>query len=106
MMLRRVKRIRGLTLQKRRRRLFVRQPLCVACLAKQPSVTRLADERDHRVPLHQGGTEREDNEQALCSECHLEKSKTERGQRYKPRRRIGADGYPVALTNEEEDARC
>lgn len=88
-------RIRGSALQRLRKRLFRRHPLCQGCLAKTPPVTRLSTQRDHRVPLHKGGTEAQENEQALCDECHLQKSKLERGHAYRPTRLIGRDGFPI-----------
>jgi len=54
-----------------------------------------ATELDHIKPLHQGGTDTPDNRQGLCTDCHLEKSKTERGHEYHPKVTIGTDGYPI-----------
>lgn len=71
------------------------------CLAKDPPITRLATQRDHIVPLHKGGEESDDNVQGLCDECHLAKSKLERGHTYKPKRVIGPDGYPVVDADAE-----
>jgi len=82
-------RIRGTTLQNIRKAHFERHPLCIPCLAKTPPVTRIAVELDHSVPLHIGGKESRDpfeNRVGMCVECHLEKSKTERGETYKPKR--------------------
>jgi 5-methylcytosine-specific restriction endonuclease McrA len=45
------------------------------CLAKG-RVTP-ATERDHIVPLSQGGTDTDDNVQGLCHECHKAKSQKE-----------------------------
>jgi 5-methylcytosine-specific restriction enzyme A len=87
-----VDRIRGTTLQNIRRAHFKQHPLCVMCLAKQR--TTLATELDHIRPLHKGGTDTPDNRQGLCEDCHLEKSKLERGHAYRPKQRIGADGWP------------
>jgi 5-methylcytosine-specific restriction protein A len=71
-------RMRGRKLQVARSRLFREQPLCAGpdseC-EKEGRVT-LATERDHRVPLTQGGADDESNEQALCFRCH--RLKTER----------------------------
>jgi 5-methylcytosine-specific restriction protein A len=88
-------RIRGSALQKRRRKLFEKEPLCVLCLVKTPPVTRVATQRDHLVPLHKGGVDDESNEQSLCDDCHMKKTKEERGHTFKPKRRIGLDGFPV-----------
>jgi 5-methylcytosine-specific restriction protein A len=68
-------RTRGRKLQRQRARLFREQPLCVVCLAKG-RVTP-ATERDHIIPLSQGGTDTDDNVQALCSACHKAKSQSE-----------------------------
>jgi 5-methylcytosine-specific restriction enzyme A len=70
------KRITGRRLQAMRARLFRRQPLCELCEAR--GVVRAATERDHKVPLAEGGTDDEDNDQALCHDCHEAKSLQER----------------------------
>jgi 5-methylcytosine-specific restriction protein A len=70
------KRITGRRLQRARAELFARQPLCEQCEAK--GVVRLATQRDHRVPLAEGGTEDDTNVQALCDACHAAKSDGER----------------------------
>lgn len=61
--------------------LFSRSPLCAEC-ARQGRVT-LATQRDHVIPLEEGGSDDEGNEQGLCLDCHDTKSKAERerGQR-------------------------
>lgn len=75
------KRITGRKLQRMRQALFQRQPLCEIC--EQAGLARLATQRDHRIPLAEGGQDDESNEQALCDECHEAKSLQERlrGQR-------------------------
>lgn len=70
------KRITGRTLQRLRRELFERAPLCAEC-QRQGRVT-LATQRDHIVPLEEGGEDVETNVQGLCAACHDVKSKTER----------------------------
>jgi len=72
-------RIRGTTLQNIRKAHFAKHPLCVACLAATPPRTRIATELDHITPLHMGGQEIASNRQALCTQCHNEKTITERG---------------------------
>jgi 5-methylcytosine-specific restriction enzyme A len=69
------KRITGRRLQARREALFRRQPLCEICKSKGYIV--LATQRDHRIPLAEGGTEDIDNEQALCEPCNREKGLAE-----------------------------
>jgi 5-methylcytosine-specific restriction enzyme A len=70
------KRITGRRLQAMRARLFARQPLCEMCEAR--GLVKLATQRDHRLSLGEGGTDTEDNEQALCDQCHEGKSLQER----------------------------
>ncbi|MYM37250.1 HNH endonuclease [Duganella sp. FT94W] len=71
-----VKRITGRRLQAMRAALFAREPLCQECLKHDRAVP--ATERDHIIPLAEGGADDETNEQALCEECHEAKSKVER----------------------------
>jgi 5-methylcytosine-specific restriction protein A len=70
-----VKRITGRRLQAMRAALFARQPLCAEC-ARQGRV-RASTQRDHVVPLSEGGADDETNEQGLCDACHAEKSQRE-----------------------------
>lgn len=70
------KRITGRKLQRMRESLFARNPLCVECL-KLGRVTE-ATQRDHIIPLFDGGADDESNEQGLCEACHDAKSKAER----------------------------
>lgn len=55
--------------------LFSASPLCVACEAD--GRVRLATQRDHIVPLAEGGLDALANTQGLCIECHDQKSKQE-----------------------------
>ena len=70
------KRITGRKLQRARRRLFEREPLCVEC--RKRGIVRLATQRDHEIPVAEGGADDESNEQGLCDDCHAEKSRAER----------------------------
>ncbi|RMX06724.1 HNH endonuclease [Corticibacter populi] len=70
------KRITGRALQRLRAELFAREPLCRACNAK--ALVTLATQRDHIIPLEEGGADTDDNIQPLCSACHDAKSKAER----------------------------
>jgi 5-methylcytosine-specific restriction protein A len=70
-----VVRVRGRELQRRRSRLFARQPWCVLCL-KDGKRTR-ATIRDHIVPLAEGGRDDATNEQALCRRCSDTKTHAE-----------------------------
>lgn len=80
------RRIRGTTLQNMRSTYFARFPLCAHCLAMNPPRTTVATQLDHVVPLHKGGIDSPDpfvNRQGLCDDCHLMKSKQERGHTYR-----------------------
>ena len=70
------KRIGGRRRQALRAALFAADPLCAEC-QRQGRVT-LAAERDHIVPLAEGGTEDASNTQGLCVPCHEKKSEAER----------------------------
>lgn len=84
-------RIRGRRLQRIRQQVLSDTPLCVACKAK--GRVTAATEVDHIVALVNGGTDTPDNRQALCGDCHDEKTRRDLGLRDKPR--IGIDGWPV-----------
>ena len=69
-------RMRGRALQEARARLFKRSPLCVEC--ERSGRVAAATQRDHVVPLGEGGLDVESNTQGLCETCHDVKSKAER----------------------------
>lgn len=69
------KRITGRRLQKMREQLFRDHPLCAECL-RHGRITP-ATQRDHIVPLTEGGTDDTSNEQGLCDDCHEVKSQRE-----------------------------
>ena len=69
------KRITGRRLQAMRQALFARQPLCVLCEAQ--GIVTVATQRDHIVPLAEGGADDDSNVQALCDPCHEAKSHQE-----------------------------
>lgn len=75
------KRITGRRLQAMRADLFRRKPLCVEC--QRLGRVTLATQRDHIMPLAEGGLDDSDNEQGLCEPCHEVKSLAEslRGRR-------------------------
>jgi 5-methylcytosine-specific restriction protein A len=70
-----VRRLRGRKLQRERERLFNEQPLCVECLKVGRDTP--ATQRDHIVPLAEGGEDARDNTQAICQACHDAKTKQE-----------------------------
>lgn len=70
------KRITGRKLQEMRAALFREQPLCVLC--KNAGRITPATERDHVIPLVEGGKDDDSNVQGLCHDCHEAKSKAER----------------------------
>ncbi len=90
----RQRRKRGMWLQRVNRILKDLYPFCPVCEAA--GVLRLATETDHKVPLEQGGEDTIENMQRLCKEHHAIKTAKERGYEYKPKPRIGADGWPIA----------
>jgi 5-methylcytosine-specific restriction protein A len=71
--------------------------LCQPCLATGRPTP--ATQVDHIKPKAQGGTDDLENLQAVCGPCHHAKTQAEaaeaQGRRYRPRPRIGADGWPV-----------
>lgn len=68
--------------------------LCQPCLAQGRPTP--ATEVDHVTPKAKGGTDDEDNLQAICSECHREKSTREAAEAQGRRKvQIGLDGWPV-----------
>jgi 5-methylcytosine-specific restriction enzyme A len=64
-------RIRGRTLKRLRERLFTDEPFCRLCKV------RLAEIRDHIVPLAEGGSEDLENTQPLCRLCSDAKTQAE-----------------------------
>lgn len=70
------KRITGRKLQRLRAELFERAPLCAEC--QRAGRVTLATQRDHIVPLEEGGQDAADNVQGLCAACHEVKSQAER----------------------------
>lgn len=71
---------RGQWLVDERRRLFRNAPLCVGYKAK-PDHIAAATQRDHIVPLWEGGADVEANTQGLCDDCHDRKSSDEAARR-------------------------
>ena len=67
--------------------------LCQPCL-RTGRITS-ANQVDHITPKAKGGTDDPSNLQAICSPCHDEKTAKDEGRSYRPRRKIGADGWPV-----------
>lgn len=65
--------------------------LCQPCLRNNR--TALANQVDHITPKAKGGTDDMDNLQAICPDCHRDKTATDNGYRVRPT--IGADGWPV-----------
>jgi 5-methylcytosine-specific restriction protein A len=67
--------VRGRALQRRRAILFTREPWCRIC--RDAGRWTLATIRDHIVPLAEGGTDDETNEQPLCRRCSDQKTAEE-----------------------------
>lgn len=72
------------------------EPWCRDCKAK--GIESLSRVPDHIVPLKHGGIEDgkvvSPNVRCLCHECHAKRTAEQFGHRA-PRKRIGADGWPV-----------
>lgn len=66
--------------------------LCQHCLTNGRPTQ--ATQVDHIIPKAKGGTDDDGNLQALCPECHDQKTASDNGRTQ--RRRIGPDGWPVA----------
>lgn len=71
--------------------------LCQPCLGK--GQVTAATEVDHVMSKAKGGKDEMGNVQAICSDCHREKTAREsaeaQGRTYRPRVAIGTDGWPV-----------
>lgn len=75
-----VSRIRGGKLTRIRQRILKRDKyLCQYCLEK--GRVTMAEEVDHKTPLHMGGQEIDDNRISTCKTCHNEKSEQEERER-------------------------
>lgn len=66
--------------------------LCQPCLT-QGRVTP-ATEVDHITPKAKGGTDDMANLRSTCTPCHQAKTAEENGRTLRPKRKIGADGWP------------
>ena len=69
------KRLRGRRAVVQRRRRLAAEPLCRACMAK--GFVTVAVTPDHIQPLALGGSDEETNIQALCEECHADKTRAD-----------------------------
>lgn len=79
-------RLRGRGLQRERRALFEREPLCRICM--QQGRVSAATIRDHVIPLAEGGEDIDSNIQPLCRPCSDLKTAAE-SQRGRDRNRVG-----------------
>lgn len=79
-----------------RKIIMAQEPLCRTC-TEQGRVTA-ATHVDHIVPKAEGGTDDPSNLQALCTDCHKDKTAHEsaraQGRTFKPRLTFGVDGWP------------
>jgi 5-methylcytosine-specific restriction enzyme A len=67
--------------------------LCQKCLKE--GRTTLANQVDHIKSKAKGGTDDYANLQSLCEPHHIQKTIEETGKAYKPKQRIGLDGFPI-----------
>lgn len=83
-------RLRGRAGVKRRHRWLSLHPLCCDCEAE--GFVTLGQEVDHVVPLWKGGQDDESNFATRCKDHHAAKTAKDMG--FKPKPRIGVDGWP------------
>lgn len=87
-------RIRGRKLQWIRKTYFAKFPFCEECLKEKIYIS--ATELDHIIAITNGGEDSPNpfvNRQGLCKEHHDKKTKIDLN--YKPRVKIGLDGFPI-----------
>lgn len=89
----RERRMTGRKLQERRLRVWSNNPCCAHCgkLCAFPEGFEL----DHKLSLHAGGADTDENCQVLCSGpdgCHAKKTAADLG--YARRRTVGVNGWP------------
>lgn len=65
-------RTRGSALQRERKQMIRDNPLCAWC--DKRGIVRAGTQRDHIVPLCEGGQDTPANCQLLCDDCHRQKS--------------------------------
>ena len=83
----------GYTWELQRKRILKRDRyLCVPCYER--GIPMPATSVDHIVAKAKGGTDEATNLRSLCSECRAKKDAADRGQTYRPKVRIGLDGWP------------
>jgi 5-methylcytosine-specific restriction protein A len=69
--------------------------LCAICI-KEGRVTT-ANQVDHIVSKAKGGKDNYSNLQSLCEAHHTQKTIEETGKTFKPKQRIGLDGFPIGI---------
>lgn len=73
-------RLSGSPWQRIRERILKRDPCCMLCRLK--GIIRESVQVDHKVPLHDGGSNGDDNLQGICLECHRIKTASEGSARF------------------------
>jgi 5-methylcytosine-specific restriction endonuclease McrA len=71
--------------------------LCQECLKE--GRTTLANQVDHILSKAKGGKDNMNNLQSLCEPCHDRKTIEETGKTFKPKVKIGIDGFPIESNN-------
>jgi 5-methylcytosine-specific restriction protein A len=69
--------------------------LCAMCMSEGRVTT--ANQVDHILSKAKGGTDNYNNLQSLCETHHTQKTIEETGKSYKPKQRIGLDGFPLGI---------
>jgi 5-methylcytosine-specific restriction enzyme A len=72
-----------------RRTVLDEEPLCRACLGKEPPQYVPSTIADHIRPKAEGGTDERDNYQGICGPCHRDKTARESGRGRRRRRTRG-----------------
>ena len=86
---------------KLRKAMLAQEPLCRSC--REQGMVTVATDLDHITPKAEGGTDDPGNLQALCGDCHRDKTAHEsaraQGRTFKRRLTFGTDGWPVTRNN-------
>jgi 5-methylcytosine-specific restriction protein A len=86
----------GTAWDKLRKRILARdRHLCQPCYRATPQRITPGTQVDHIRPKAAGGTDADDNLEAICRACHDLKTLADQGKSPRRRARFGADGWPI-----------
>jgi 5-methylcytosine-specific restriction protein A len=84
----------GYQWNKTRKQILIRdRHLCQPC--KRKGKVTAGNQVDHIKPKAKGGTDAEGNLECICEACHKAKTAQDNGKAYRPKPRIGIDGWPA-----------